>query len=229
MSLGEKLLKLRKKKGLSQEEVADKLHVTRQTISKWETDQSMPDFDKVVPICQLYEISTEELFCDEVESSHCDESRPQEAANVSSSTSALLEYNHKKALFTTVAVVLYILSVVVIIFFSVVLRSPIIGVCVFFLVIAVATGMLIYIEMMKPLVNEQKNELKKEKILTREDRLYKQITSVLALLVLAIYLIVSVLTMRWDITWILWIVYALLTEIIKLCFSLKGVDIHEED
>ena len=164
-----------------------------------------------------------------MESSRCDESRPQEAANVSSSTSALLEYNHKKALFTTVAVVLYILSVVVIIFFSVVLRSPIIGVCVFFLVIAVATGMLIYIEMMKPLVNEQKNELKKEKILTREDRLYKQITSVLALLVLAIYLIVSILTMRWDITWILWIVYALLTEIIKLCFSLKGVDIHEED
>ncbi len=229
MSLGEKLLKLRKKKGLSQEEVADKLYVTRQTISKWETDQSMPDFDKVVPICQLYEISTEELFCDEVESSRCDESRAQEAANVSSSTSALLEYNHKKALFTTVAVVLYILSVVVIIFFSVVLRSPIIGVCVFFLVIAVATGMLVYIEMMKPLVNEQKNELKKEKILTREDRLYKQITSVLALLVLAIYLIVSILTMRWDITWILWIVYALLTEIIKLCFSLKGVDIHEED
>ena len=232
MSLGEKLLKLRKKKGLSQEEVADKLHVTRQTISKWETDQSMPDFDKVVPICQLYEISTEELFCDEVESSRCDESRDYEVSldtNVSSSTSALLEYNHKKALFTTVAVVLYILSVVVIIFFSVVLRSPIIGVCVFFLVIAVATGMLIYIEMMKPLVNEQKNELKKEKILTREDRLYKQITSVLALLVLAIYLIVSILTMRWDITWILWIVYALLTEIIKLCFSLKGVDIHEED
>lgn len=232
MSLGEKLLKLRKKKGLSQEEVADKLHVTRQTISKWETDQSMPDFDKVVPICQLYEISTEELFCDEVESSRCDESRDYEVSldtNGSSSTSALLEYNHKKALFTTVAVVLYILSVVVIIFFSVVLRSPIIGVCVFFLVIAVATGMLIYIEMMKPLVNEQKNELKKEKILTREDRLYKQITSVLALLVLAIYLIVSILTMRWDITWILWIVYALLTEIIKLCFSLKGVDIHEED
>ena len=83
--------------------------------------------------------------------------------------------------------------------------------------------------MTKPLVNERKNELKKEKILTREDRLYKQITSVLALLVLAIYLIVSILTMRWDITWILWIVYALLTEIIKLCFSLKGVDIHEED
>ena len=219
MSLGEKLLKLRKKKGLSQEEVADILHVTRQTVSKWETDQSMPDFDKVVPICNLYEISTEELFHNEVSTS-------REVEEVSMENTATYQnYNHKKALFTTVAVMLYILSVVVIIFFSTVLRSPIVGVCVFFIVIAVATGLLIYIEMTKPLTNEKK----KEKVLTREDRLYKRITSVLALFVLAIYLIVSFLTMAWGVTWILWIVYALLTEIIKLGFSLKGVDIHEED
>ncbi len=219
MSLGEKLLKLRKKKGLSQEEVADILHVTRQTVSKWETDQSMPDFDKVVPICNLYEISTEELFYDEV-------STPREVEEVRiENTTTYQDYNRKKALFTTVAVMLYILSVVVIIFFSTVLRSPIVGVCVFFIVIAVATGLLIYIEMMKPFTNEKK----KEKVLTREDRLYKRITSVLALFVLAIYLIVSFLTMAWGVTWILWIVYALLTEIIKLGFSLKGVDIHEED
>jgi len=219
MSLGEKLLKLRKKKGLSQEEVADILHVTRQTISKWETDQSMPDFDKVVPICNLYEISTEELFHDEV-------STPREVEEVRiENTTTYQNYNRKKALFTTVAVMLYILSVVVIIFFSTVLRSPIVGVCVFFIVIAVATGLLIYIEMTKPFTNEKK----KEKVLTREDRLYKRITSVLALFVLAIYLIVSFLTMAWGVTWILWIVYALLTEIIKLGFSLKGVDIHEED
>lgn len=219
MSLGEKLLKLRKKKGLSQEEVADILHVTRQTISKWETDQSMPDFDKVVPICNLYEISTEELFHDEV-------STPREVEEVRiENTTTYQNYNRKKALFTTVAVMLYILSVVVIIFFSTVLRSPIVGVCVFFIVIAVATGLLIYIEMTKPFTNEKK----KEKVLTREDKLYKRITSVLALFVLAIYLIVSFLTMAWGVTWILWIVYALLTEIIKLGFSLKGVDIHEED
>ncbi len=219
MSLGEKLLKLRKKKGLSQEEVADILHVTRQTVSKWETDQSMPDFDKVLPICNLYEISTEELFHDEV-------STVREGEEVLEENTILDQnYNRKKALFTTVAVMLYILSVVVIIFFSTVLRSPIVGVCVFFIVIAIATGLLIYIEMTKPLTNEKK----KEKVLTREDRLYKRITSVLALFVLAIYLIVSFLTMAWGVTWILWIVYVLLTEIIKLGFSLKGVDIHEED
>lgn len=219
MSLGEKLLKLRKKKGLSQEDVADILHVTRQTVSKWETDQSMPDFDKVVPICNLYEISTEELFHDGVSVSKNEENIHIE------DTISQQNYHRKKALFTTVAVTLYILSVVVIIFFSTVLRSPIVGICVFFLVIAVATGLLIYIEMMKPFLNEQT----RKKVLTGEDRLYKQITSVLALLVLAIYLIVSILTMAWGITWILWIVYALLTEIIKLSFSLKGVDIHAED
>lgn len=217
MSLGEKLLSYRKKKGLSQEEVADILHVTRQTVSKWETDQSTPDFDKIVPICDLYEVSTEELFRED--------GVVREESNSKSNDSST-EYHKKKALYTTIAVMLYILSVVVIIFFSVVLRSPIIGVCVFFLVIAVATGMLIYVEMTKSL---DKDYVVKRKIVTKEDRLYKQITSVLALLVLAIYLVISVLTMRWDITWILWIVYALLTEIIKLVFSLKGVEIHDED
>lgn len=218
MSLGEKLLSYRKKKGLSQEEVADILHVTRQTVSKWETDQSTPDFDKVVPICDLYGVSTEELFREN--------GGGGTEINLKSDDLFSIEYHKKKALYTTIAVMLYILSVVVIIFFSVVLRSPVIGVCVFFLVIAIATGMLIYIEMTKPL---DKNHVVKRKIVTKEDRLYKQITSVLALLVLAIYLIISVLTMRWDITWILWIVYALLTEIIKLVFSLKGVEIHDEE
>ena len=218
MSLGEKLLSYRKKKGLSQEEVADILHVTRQTVSKWETDQSTPDFDKIVPICDLYGVSTEELFREN--------GGGGTETNLKSDDLSSIEYHKKKALYTTVAVMLYILSVVVIIFFSVVLRSPVIGVCVFFLVIAIATGMLIYIEMTKPL---DKNHVVKRKIVTKEDRLYKQITSVLALLVLAIYLIISVLTMRWDITWILWIVYALLTEIIKLVFSLKGVESHDEE
>ena len=62
MSIGERLISLRKSKNLSQEQVADKLNVTRQTISKWETDQSMPDLDKIVPICELFDISTDELL-----------------------------------------------------------------------------------------------------------------------------------------------------------------------
>lgn len=62
MNIGQKLLDLRKSKHLSQEEVAYKLNVTRQTISKWETDQSTPDFDKIAPLCSLYGISADELL-----------------------------------------------------------------------------------------------------------------------------------------------------------------------
>lgn len=217
MNLGEKLLSLRKKKGLSQEEVADLLHVTRQTISKWETNQSMPDFDKVVPICNLYEISTEELF---------NENRVVDREKEVGEEIYPTEHTHKRAMYTTIAVMLYIFSIVVIIFFSVVLRSPIVGVCIFFVVIAIATGLLVYIEMMRP---SKEVKEKEKRVLSREEKLYKQITSVLALFVLVIYLIASILTMAWFITWILWIVYALLTEIIKLCFSLKGVEVRDED
>ena len=62
MSLGQRLMELRKEKHLSQEEVADQLNVTRQSVSKWETDQSTPDFDKILPICELFGITTEELI-----------------------------------------------------------------------------------------------------------------------------------------------------------------------
>ena len=60
--LGERLYELRRKKNLSQEEMAEKLNVSRQTISKWETNQSQPDFDKIIPLCQLFNISSEELL-----------------------------------------------------------------------------------------------------------------------------------------------------------------------
>lgn len=73
MSLGEILLDLRKKKGLSQEEAAEQLHVTRQTISKWETGQSTPDFDKLVPISRLYDISLDELAENGRFAAHADE------------------------------------------------------------------------------------------------------------------------------------------------------------
>ena len=62
MDLGEKLYELRKSKNLTQDDVAEKINVTRQTVSKWETNQSTPDFDKILPLCELYEISADELL-----------------------------------------------------------------------------------------------------------------------------------------------------------------------
>jgi transcriptional regulator with XRE-family HTH domain len=62
MTLGEKLFDLRKKAGLSQEEVADKLGVSRQAVSKWETGQTIPELAKVKPLSELYNVSYDYLI-----------------------------------------------------------------------------------------------------------------------------------------------------------------------
>jgi len=62
MALGEKLLYLRKQSGLSQEEVAEKLAVSRQTVSKWETNQTVPELIKAKLLSQLYNVSYDYLI-----------------------------------------------------------------------------------------------------------------------------------------------------------------------
>lgn len=62
MSLGEKLLHLRKQAGLSQEDVAEKLSVSRQTVSKWETNQTVPELIKAKLLSQLYSVSYDYLI-----------------------------------------------------------------------------------------------------------------------------------------------------------------------
>ena len=62
MTFGENLARLRKKAGLSQEELAGKLNLTRQTVSKWETGQSEPDLASLNRLCQLLDAGPEELL-----------------------------------------------------------------------------------------------------------------------------------------------------------------------
>ena len=64
MSLSEKILSLRTGLGLSQEELAEKLEVSRQSVSKWETGQSVPDLDKFIRLADLFGISVDELARD---------------------------------------------------------------------------------------------------------------------------------------------------------------------
>lgn len=62
MNLGENLFQARKKKGLSQEAVAEKLGVSRQTISKWETDETLPDIRQAKKLAVLYGLTLDELI-----------------------------------------------------------------------------------------------------------------------------------------------------------------------
>lgn len=62
MNLGSSLFNARKRSGLSQEEVAEKLGVSRQTISKWETDETLPDIRQSKRLAVLYHLSLDELI-----------------------------------------------------------------------------------------------------------------------------------------------------------------------
>lgn len=64
MTLGEKIYRLRTQQGLSQETFGEKLGVSRQSVSKWETDQSVPELDKIVAISDFFGVSTDQLLKD---------------------------------------------------------------------------------------------------------------------------------------------------------------------
>lgn len=64
MSFGSKLQKLRRQKGLSQEELAQECGVSRQAISKWEAEQAMPELDKLILLSTLFDVSTDYLIKD---------------------------------------------------------------------------------------------------------------------------------------------------------------------
>ena len=67
MILAEKIMQLRKKAGWSQEELAAQLGVTRQSVSKWEGAQSLPDLEKILQMSRLFGVSTDFLLKDELE------------------------------------------------------------------------------------------------------------------------------------------------------------------
>ena len=62
MTLGEKIYRIRIERGLSQETFGEMLNVSRQSVSKWETDQSLPELDKIVAISDTFEVSTDYLL-----------------------------------------------------------------------------------------------------------------------------------------------------------------------
>ena len=66
MKIGEKIVKLRTLNGISQEQLAEKLDVSRQSVSKWEMDQALPQIDKILMICELFDISADELLKEKI-------------------------------------------------------------------------------------------------------------------------------------------------------------------
>lgn len=62
MSVSKQLIHLRNVKGNSQEELASLMNVTRQSVSKWETDQSLPDSEKIIRLSEIFSVTTDYLL-----------------------------------------------------------------------------------------------------------------------------------------------------------------------
>lgn len=203
MSLGSRLTNLRKSKQLSQEEVAFRLNVTRQTVSKWETDQSEPDFNKIIPLCELYEISPDELLTGTKKTQERAEKQTDE------------ENNKKRTLGLIIGIFGYFIAIAWIIISVVTFMiDPIISTAVFLLMIGISTCIIIYTSIIykSKKINEEKEE----------DSIYKKVDNIIAIIFLIIYLYISFKTMAWHITWIIWIICGLVSKIVKLIISLRG-------
>lgn len=199
MSIGQRLMNLRKEKQLSQEEVASELNVSRQTVSKWETDQSLPDFDKIVPLCNLFEISTDELLKGEKKESE--------------NTSIKQVANHSNALAVCIAIFLYFLSIIWIALAQALDVNDEFSVCIFLLFCAIGTIILIYNGMTKS---------QEKKVLKKPTPLFQGMVVITFMIFLILYLLISFLTKAWHITWIIWLIFIVVLNIIKLVFDLRG-------
>ena len=120
MILADKIIENRKKNGWSQEELAEKLGVSRQSVSKWEGAQAIPDMKKILQMADLFGVTTDYLLKDEIEDvstttpEYTDFTFQEETpAKVSmEEANAFLAYNEKAASPISIGVMLCIISAV---------------------------------------------------------------------------------------------------------------------
>ena len=122
MILADKIIENRKKNGWSQEDLAEKLGVSRQSVSKWESAQAIPDMKKILQLSEVFGVSTDYLIKDEIEEKPAMELAPvdnglEETVRSVSMEEAVsfLKYNETAARRISTGVMLCILSPVLLI------------------------------------------------------------------------------------------------------------------
>lgn len=154
MILADKIIKLRKKNGWSQEELADKMEVSRQAVSKWEGAQTVPDLEKILRLSNLFGVTTDYLLKDELEAEEFIDSDSDSLLRKVSMEEAndYLTNREKAAKNIAIATALCILSPLALILLSFAsahamipdsLAAPL-GLVVLFLLVAVAVVMYIH-------------------------------------------------------------------------------------
>ena len=122
MILADKIIEERKKLGLSQEELAEKLSVSRQAVSKWESAQSIPDLQKIIMMSELFSVSTDYLLKDDAKqevttSNEMDALKPIRRVSIEEANS-YLDLVKEQSKTTALGVMLCILSPALLIFLA---------------------------------------------------------------------------------------------------------------
>ena len=199
MKIGEKIYNLRKKKNLSQEDLASILSVSRQTISKWETGESNPDIDKIVPLCNFFEISTDEFL---------------KGKDIVYERKLNKEKRKNKALtFSLCLVIFAIMTILVILLEEVEVSEGIIGSIIMFGITLIGVLLIYYF------VGTAKEK--------KKDKKGSMINKIIGLTTLMIYFLVSFIWNAWAYSWIIFIIGLLSMEIAKLIRSLGGEENEE--
>lgn len=126
MNLADKLIQLRKKNGWSQEELAEQMNVTRQSVSKWESGQAAPDLEKILKLSQLFGVSTDYLLKEELsESGNINTAREINVKKVSMKEAKdFLSVNRETSKSTAFAVFLCIISPICLMILAAVSENP---------------------------------------------------------------------------------------------------------
>ena len=199
MNIGEKIYNLRKKKNLSQEDLASILSVSRQTISKWETGESNPDIDKIVPLCNFFEISTDEFL---------------KGKDIVYERKLNKEKRKNKALtFSLCLVIFAIMTILVILLDEIEVSEGIIGSIIMFGITLIGVLLIYYF------VGTAKEK--------KKDKKGSMINKIIGLTTLMIYFLVSFIWNAWAYSWIIFIIGLLSMEIAKLIRSLGGEENEE--
>ena len=150
MILADKIIELRKKAGLSQDELAEQMDVSRQSVSKWEGAQSVPDLNKILKLSEIFGVSTDYLLKDDFEkpapeiSETITDSKPLRRVSMEEANK-FLAVNEHSAFKTASGVALCILSVVPATILSVLsdTLAGTLGTVLMFLMVAGAVGLFI--------------------------------------------------------------------------------------
>lgn len=124
MILADKIINLRKKNGMSQEELAEKMNVSRQSVSKWEGAQSVPDLNKIIMLSEIFGVTTDSLLKDELDpeflcGNEISDDTPDLRKVTMEEASAFLKTNIRNAGRTALATLLFILSPILMIILAV--------------------------------------------------------------------------------------------------------------